>query len=81
MEETSKNEEQRKSPTFDELIAMRVSEEDARRKLAEIDIQLAQCQKDRAMIDQRAADIMWVRSVILRQALNGAEAKAEPEAK
>ena len=57
-------------PSFEELMATPISEEEARIQLAECDIQLAQCQKERAMIEQRIADITWVRTVILRQVLN-----------
>lgn len=63
-------EEQKKTPTFEELIATPISQEEARKRLAEIDIQIAQCHKERAVIEQKIADIAWVRQVILRQALN-----------
>ena len=69
---------EKKAPTYEELIAMPIAEADARKRLAEIDIQIAQCQKERAVIDQRIADIAWVRQVILRQVLNGEPAKTEP---
>jgi hypothetical protein len=62
--------EQTPAPTYEELINMPLPEEDARKQLAEIEIQLAQCNKEKAAIDQRIADIVWVRQVILRQALN-----------
>lgn len=63
-------EDANRAPTFEKLIAMPMSPEGARVRLAECDIQLAQCQKDRAMVEQRVADITWVRAVILRQVLN-----------
>lgn len=65
----SQNQEEQ-MPSFEELMATPISEEEARIRLAECDIQLAQCQKERAMIEQRIADITWVRTVILRQVLN-----------
>lgn len=71
-EETTKQEQnqEQKSPTFEELIAMPISQADAQKRLAEIDIQIAQCHKERAEIEQRIANIAWVRQVILRQVLN-----------
>lgn len=65
--------EQTPAPTYEELINMPLPEEDARKQLAEIEIQLAQCNKEKAAIDQRIADIVWVRQVILRQVLNRPE--------
>lgn len=65
--------EQTPAPTYEELINMPLSEEDARKQLAEIEIQLAQCNKEKAAIDQRIADIVWIRQVILRQVLNRPE--------
>ena len=64
------------SVTFEELIATPLSEEEARIRLAECDIQFAQCQKERAVIAQREADLTWVRSVIMRQVLNRPSAEA-----
>lgn len=64
-----------KAPTFEELVATPISEADARIRLADCDIQLAQCQRDRAAIDQRVANLTWVRTVILRQVLNPAKAE------
>lgn len=65
--------EQTPAPTYEELINMPLSEVDARKQLAEIEIQLAQCNKEKAAIDQRIADIVWVRQVMLRQVLNRPE--------
>lgn len=59
-----------RTPTFEELLATPMGEDEARIRLAECDIQLAQCQKERASVDQRIADIAWVRTIILRQVLN-----------
>ena len=72
-EEQEKTDERAPAPTYEELINMPLSEVDARKQLAEIEIQLAQCNKEKAAIDQRIADIVWVRQVILRQVLNRPE--------
>ena len=68
--EENKPEETQKPPTLDELVAMPLSEAEARVQLANLDIQLAQCNQDKAEIDRRISDIMAVRAVVLRRVLN-----------
>lgn len=63
-------EDQKKVPTYEELVSTPISLDVARMRLAECDIQIAQCRKELAAIEQRIADITWVRQVILRQTLN-----------
>lgn len=65
-----KPEEAQKPPTLDELVAMPLSEAEARVQLANLDIQLAQCNQEKAEIDRRVTDIMAVRAVVLRRVLN-----------
>ena len=77
MEEDNKPEEAQKPPTLDELVAMPLSEAEARVQLANLDIQLAQCNQDKAEIDRRISDIMAVRAVVLRRVLNP---QPQPEA-
>lgn len=79
MPKETEQKEQNKTPTFEELISTPIAEADARVRLADLNIQLAQCQKERASIDQRIADIEWVRQIILRQALNPMPGTGEAE--
>jgi hypothetical protein len=69
MEEADKDTQER-APTFDELVAMPLTEAEARVQLANLDIQLAQCQQRRAEVDRDIADITTVRAVVLRRVLN-----------
>lgn len=66
----NKPEEAQKPPTLDELVAMPLSEAEARVQLANLDIQAAQCNQEKAEIDRRLADITAVRAVVLRRVLN-----------
>lgn len=59
-----------RAPTFDELIAMPLTEAEARIQLANLDIQLAQCQQRRADLDREVADITAIRAVVMRRVLN-----------
>lgn len=73
-----KNEEQ-KAPSLEELIAMPLTEAEARVQLANLDIQLAQCNQEKAAADARIADIMAIRAVVLRRILNPREVEAQPD--
>lgn len=64
------NEEQRQPPSLEELVAMPITEREARVQLAELDIQLAQCVQQKAAVDARIADIQAVRAVVYRRTLN-----------
>lgn len=78
MDEKDKNTQER-APTLDELVAMPLTEAEARVQLANLDIQLAQCQQRRAEVDRDIADIAAIRAVVLRRVLNPAQ-QAEKEA-
>lgn len=73
-----KNEEQ-KAPTLEELIAMPLTEAEARVQLANLDIQLAQCNQEKAAADARIADIMAIRAVVLRRILNPEKEEVQPD--
>lgn len=69
----------RRPPTLDELIAMPLTEPEARIQLANLDIQLAQCQQRRAEVDREIADITTIRAVVLRRVLNPRPAEEKPD--
>lgn len=69
----------RQPPTLDELIAMPLTEPEARIQLANLDIQLAQCQQRRAEVDREIADITTIRAVVLRRVLNPRPAEEKPD--
>ena len=73
------NTQQQKAPSFEELISTPLNEADARVQLANLDIQLAQCQQRRAEVDREIADITTVRAVVLRRVLNPKPAEEKPD--
>ena len=79
MEDTSKDTQEQRAPTLDELVAMPLTEAEARIQLANLDIQLAQCQQRRTEIDREVADIAAIRAVVLRRALNPQPAEERPD--
>lgn len=64
-------------PTLEEIIAMPLTEAEARVQLANLDIQLAQLDKERTDVQSRMADVAVIRAIILRRTLNPQEAPAD----
>lgn len=73
------NTQQQKAPSFEELISTPLNEADARVQLANLDIQLAQCNQEKAAADARIADIMAIRAVVLRRVLNPSSPEGMPD--
>lgn len=75
------NNEPKGQPTLEEIINTPLTEAEARVQLADIDIQLAECQRQVAAAEARRMDLTWMRAVILRRVLNPAEAPADGSGK
>lgn len=71
MSTTEENTAQKQAPSFEELVAMPIAEQEARVQLAELDIQLAQCEQQKAAVNARMADIQAIRAIVYRRLLNG----------
>lgn len=65
-------------PTLEEIVNTPLPEDEARLQLADLDIQLAECQREVAAAEARRTDLMWMRAVVLRRTLNPTAKKLEP---
>lgn len=65
-------------PTLEEIVNTPLPEDEARLQLADLDIQLAECQREVAAAEARRMDLMWMRAVVLRRTLNPTAKKPEP---
>lgn len=62
--------EEKKQPSFEELINTWLSEDDAKRQLADIEIQRNQIRRDVAALNARLSELDIVVSIIKRQTCN-----------